>query len=356
MFNLFKKSILGLDLSELSFKIVRLESQGGNISLASFVEEGIPAGLVEAGEIKNEKEVVALLKKALKRIKGGIFHKSQQVVANLPVEKVFIRMVQLPKMKKEELSQAIKWETEANIPLDADEVYLDWQIVKPLSNNLDHLDVLIAAVPKNIVNGYLSLLNQVGLKAIALEPEAIALIRGLIREDELKPTMIVDLGETKTNFVIFSAGTFRFSFRISISGRLFVEAIMKKMNLDKEKAEQLKIEVGLDKDKEEGKVYQALEPIVSDLSQQILDYIAFYHEHATHVHGPDGVIAQILLCGGDSLLNNLPSFLSQKTNLPVALGNPWINFPSVIPAKVISKKEALKFTIALGLALREFQE
>ena len=59
--------------------------------------------------------------------------------------------------------------------------------------------------------------------------------------------------------------------------------------------------------------------------KQIKDYVIFYHEHATHVHGPNGTIGQIILCGGDSLLLNLPDILSEKLNLPVKLGNPLVN-------------------------------
>lgn len=351
------KSAFGLDLSDLSLKIVQIKRKREELALASYVKKDIPAGLIDGGEIKKEKEIVAILKQALIEIKGEPL-KGKQVVCNLPEEKVFIRLIQLPRMKQEEISQAIQWEAEAHIPLKIDEVYLDWQVIKPLANHLDHFDVLIAAAPRTLVDKYLAVLRKAGLWPIALEPESVAVVRSLIKEDEsLMPTMIIDLGATGTNFVIFSALAIRFTSHIPISGQGLTQAIMKNLGVSQAEAEQLKFKVGkvgLDKTKKNGQVYQALEPLLNDLAKQIQDYISFYAGHAGHVHGPDGAVAQILLCGGDSLLINLPEFLSSQLNLPVKLGNPWINiYPT--PSKEVlglSYKKSLTYTTALGLALR----
>jgi type IV pilus assembly protein PilM len=367
MFNFSKKPAFGLDLSDLSLKIIQLKRKGKELALASYAKKAMPAGLIQGGEIKKEKEVTAILKQALTEVKGEPL-RTKRVICNLPEEKVFVRVIQLPRMKKEEIDQAIRWEAEAHIPLSIDEVYLDWQIIKPLKNHLDHFDVLIAAAPKTLINSYLIVLKNSGLQPIAFEPESVAVVRSLIKKDEgLRPILIVDLGATGTNFVIFSALAIRFTAHIAISGQLFAQAIMEKLGVSQTQAEQLKIKLGLDKivkikvkegksSEEHGKVYQALEPLLNDLVKQIQDYISFYHEHATHVHGPDGAITQVLLCGGDSLLNNLPSFLSSKLNLPVKLGNPWINIYSTPPKKIlgVSYRKSLTYTTALGLALRNF--
>ena len=109
----------------------------------------------------------------------------------------------------------------------------------------------------------------------------------------------------------------------------------------------MKIKIGLDQKNDE-RVYKALNPIIDNLAQKIKSYISFYHEHATHVHGPDGAIGQVILCGGDSLLNNLPEVLTEKLGLPVKMGNPLANVKSTMP-----KRESFVYTTAIGLALRE---
>jgi len=340
MFSFSKKVSFGLDLSDLSLKIVQLKRKGEGLSLVNSVKEDIPAGLIQRGEIKQEKKLVTILKGALKKI-GGESLRGRQVVCNLPEEKVFIRVIQLPRMKKEELSQAVYWEAEAHIPLSINEVYLDWQIIKPIVNHPNHYDILIAAAPRFLVDSYLNFFKKGDLEPIVLEPESVALIHALIKANDSKPTIIVDLGMSGTNFVIFSGLAIRFTSHITISGQLFNQAIMSDLKVDEKKANQLKIKIGLDKTKGKGKVYRALEPLVNDLAKQLENYMAFYNKDNKE-------IARILLCGGDSLLLNLSSYLEKKLNLPVALGNPLVN----IGKFSLSRKEALTWSTALGLALR----
>jgi len=356
MFDFFKELTFSLDLSDLTLKIVQFKRKKQGLSLVNFVKEDIPAGFIKGGEIKREKELIAILKEALKKIKGE-FPQRKQVICNLPEEKVFTRVIHLPLMKEEELSQAVKWEAEAHIPLSIDEVYLDWQIIERPNKHLDHYNILIAAAPRFLVDSYLSFLKKGGLEPIALEPESMAVVRSLINPNDFTPTIIVDLGASGTNFMIFSASAICFTSHIAISGQLFNQAIMENLAVDEKQANQLKIEIGLDKKEE--KVYQSLEPLVDNLAKQLKDYITFYHGQAAHLFGPDNVISRVLLCGGDSLLLNLPSYLEEKLNLPVELGNPLINISPPnkrkSPARPhsLSKREALTYTTALGLALRE---
>ncbi len=255
------------------------------------------------------------------KVKGESLQ-TKQVVCNLPEEKVFIRLVQLPRMKKEEIAKAIPWGTEAHIPLKLDEVYLDWQMIKPLKKGLDHLDILVAATPRSLVDSYFRVLKKSGLEPVALEPESVAVVRSLIPADSPKPTILIDLGISGSNFVISSASAIRFTARSATSGQLFNQAITQELKVDEKQANQLKIKVGFDKTKQAGKVYQALEPIIDDLAKQIKDYMGFYHSHASHIHGPYKTVNQGLLCGGDSLLINLPAYLSKKLDLPIQIGNP----------------------------------
>ena len=262
-------------------------------------------------------------------------------------------------MKEQELGQAVKWEAEAHIPLSIDEVYLDWQIIEQPVNHPDHYNILMAAAPCSLVDSYLNFLKKAGLEPIALEPESVAVVRSLIKPNDVKPTIIVDLGASGTNFVIFAASAICFSSHIAISGQLFNQAITKNLGVDERQANQLKIKIGLDK--KDKKVYQALEPLADDLAKQLKDYIVFYHGQTAHLFGPDGVITRVLLCGGDSLLLNLPSFLEKKLNIPVELGNPLVNTPFLDKGKSsgqpcsLSKRETLTYTTALGLALRSLE-
>ncbi|MBU1176897.1 type IV pilus assembly protein PilM [Patescibacteria group bacterium] len=351
MFNFSKKLAFGLDLSDISLKIVQFREDHGKFSMSSFIKQDIPIGLVKEGVIEKEDELVSIFKRAFAKPNGLPFS-GREVICSLPEEKVFVRVIQLPKMKKEELADAIKWEAEAHIPLSIEEVYLGWKIIDPISEDIDHFDILIAATPKYVIDKYLSFLRKVNLTPIAFEPESSSVVRSLIKKNDLNPTIIIDIGATGTNFVIFSASATRFTSHVDISGNLFNQEIMKKLKVSEKEANQLKIKVGLDKTKGDSKTCKAIEPIIDDLGKQIKDYIDFYHDHSDHVHSQKKDITQIMLCGGDSHLLGLSEILNLKLNLPVKLGNPLVNI-TVDREPSLTKKELLINTTAIGLALRQ---
>ncbi|MEA2113132.1 MAG: type IV pilus assembly protein PilM [Patescibacteria group bacterium] len=360
MFDFPKKMAFGLDLSDRSLKIVQFKKYRDNLSLSHFVKTDIPSGIVRRGEIKKEKELINILKTSLKETKGGPL-RNKRVVCSLPEEKVFIRVIQLPLMKEEEIAQAVRWEAEAHIPMAADEVYMDWQVIKSAINNPGQIDILVAAAPRELVDSYLSFLKNSGLRPIALEPESVAVVRSFIKDGESKPTVIVDIGTTGVNFVVFSDGAIRFTSHIRISGQLLEEAIAKNLKIGKKEAHQLKIKVGLDETKQKGAIYRALKPLIDDLVQQIGKYIDFHYDNIAHLRAKEKKIAQILLCGGDALLINLSSYLEQKLKIPVKAGSPLIG-ASMFSAKnkkipstktIFSEKEILVYNTAIGLALNE---
>ncbi len=356
-----KPKTFGLDISDLSLKIAKLEKTGEGLELVSFGESPIKFGLLKEGEIRKEKELAKTIKEALSQVTGEKI-KERDVIASLPEEKAFLQVIQMPHIPKEDMASAVIYEAENYIPLPIEEVYLDSQIISPIENHLDHCDVLIAALPKKIVDPYISCLKLAGLRPRALEIESLSIARALIENETTDcPVLLIDLGATRTSFIIYSGRSVRFTASIPVSSHKFTEAISQTLKVDLEKAEQLKIEHGLKVGTAEGKeIFEALIPSITDLTEQIQKYLGFYQTHASHEHLPlkNRGLNKILLCGGGSNLEGLSDFLSSELKMTVEFGNPWIN---ILPKnqKRISKlplAKSLSFTSALGLALRGVKE
>ena len=351
-----KPETFGLDISDLSVKIVKLKKRRGKLSLASFSETKIKPGIVEKGEIKNERDLAEVIKKAVSKVKGETL-RTRYVVASLPEEKAFLQVIQMPIMKEKELKSAVPFEAENYVPLSIEEVYLDSQIVKPFFNSLDHTDVLITAMPRKTIDPYVSSIKMAGLipQVLEIEPQAIA--RALIKDQiSPHPVLLIDFGATKTSFIIFSGFSLRFTSSISISSHQITEAIARKLNIDLEAAEKIKKRQGMEKGEKE--FSESLLPILNNLTEEIKKYIAFYHSHASHEHlTPDNKaqkVQKIIICGGGANLKGLVDFLSLRLRIPIELGNPWINIlsPSLKKLPSLSYEKSLAFTTALGLALR----
>lgn len=351
-----KEEAFGLDINDLSLKIVRLRKRRSGFVLTSFNEAKISPNTIENGVIKDEPALIKIIKHTYDTVKGRKI-KTKYVIASLPEEKCFLQVIQMPKMDEEELKIAVPLEAENYIPMLIDDVYLDFQVIPSLKDYFNHLDVLIVATPKKIVDSYISCFKKAGLIPIILEAESEAIARALVKKETNSSVVIlIDFGENNTNFIVFSGSSIRFTCSIPISSQLLTKTISESLKISFSEAEKLKIEYGLNGEKINAKakeVSQIITPILKDLAEQIKKYVNFYHEHSSYEYLlADGKTEKILFCGGGAELKGLVDFMSKKLDILVELGDPLSNFMTKKP-KIIIKKNLISFTTAIGLALRE---
>lgn len=362
-----KPKTFGLDISDFSLRIAELSKRGRFLSLTSWGQSEIKPGLVQNGEIKDEEQVASVIKESLKHVQGGKI-KARNVVASLPEDKSFLQVIQMPKMAEEDLRSAIQFEAENYIPLPLDEVYLDFQVIPPLFNHLDHFDVLLVASPKNIVDSYSSCLKKAGLAPYILEAESQSIARSLVKKGiSPAPVLLVDFGKSASTLVVYSGRSVRFTSTIPVSSQQLTEAIARNLEVDLIEAEKLKTaqiskrskskkEKALgEKSLKNRKVFEAMAPIISDLIGEIRKHINYYQTHRGHEHlsSSNKKVEKIILCGRGANLEGLSDSLSFNLNIPVELGNPWIN---ILPEPLkelpgLSFKDSLGYSATLGLAL-----
>lgn len=227
--------------------------------------------------------------------------------------------------------------------------------------------------PRETIDSYINCLKSAGLKPRALEIESFAISRALIKNEiATSPVLLIDLGATRTSFIVFSGDCVRFTSSIPISSMGFTEIISKNLGATISEAEELKIKYGLggrirfkigngsEKKIEKGKIFEALIPALVDLTQQIRSHIDYYQTHASHEHLLSGgeVVPKIILCGGGANLKGLSELLSIELKIPIELGNPWVNILSGGKKEVVKLplEKALGYTTAIGLALRGIKE
>ncbi|MEK7562390.1 MAG: pilus assembly protein PilM [Patescibacteria group bacterium] len=309
-----KTEAFGLDINESDLKIVKLRKKSKFFELSSFKKVTIKSGVIEAGEIKNEDALTAIIKEAQYTVDGEKLN-TKYVVASLPEEKSFLQVIQMPKMNKKELQSAIFFEAENYIPLPIGQVYLDFEVINPAVDHLNHLDVLIVAMPRVVVDSYASCIKKAGLTPVAFEVQSEAIARALVKNQTSDSQLILlDIGKNNVCFTVFAGCSIRFTSSISIFG---------KTQNDLEK-----------------------------FAEQVEKYLNFYQDHSSHEHlSQDNGVEKIILCGDGAGLNGLSDFLSKRFAIKTELGNPWINIPSKKINDAFGKK-FLAFTTALGLALR----
>lgn len=338
---------VGLDIGFFSIKAVSLVNDGEHYKLISLGSIPTPQpGLVSDSD--SDLEAVAV---AIRKLLAAARIDQREVVAALPESKVFTRVIDdLPYLTDAELSSAIRYASEEFIPMPLADVNLNWQVLARSNERKKAITVvLVVASPKNIVNKYVKLLNMAALKPKILETDIIAVTRALVGRNPFSPsTLLIQLGATTTDFATVSQGLIWLTRSISTGGIAMTRALSQQFNFELLQAEEYKKVYGLNQDQLEGKVYEALKPLVDIVAQE-----GKRITQAFDAKYPQNQIKRVVLSGGGAKMPGLVVYLANALGLEVQEADPWY---TVAKDKALITKlaqEAPSYSVAVGLALRE---
>lgn len=321
----YKKSSypLGLDISDLSLKFVQLNKIKENIDIQAFSKISLNKGWIQNGEIKNKEKVLISLKALINNPKFGK-SSSKQVVSCLPEATTFIKLINI-EGEVNDLEEAIIFELNKHIPMSIEDVYYDYQIVK---DKQGEKLLLFGACPKNIVDQYISLLQEAGLSVVAMEIESTAISRSLLSEEnpnfkerKKKNYVIIDIGANRSSVFVYSGNTILFDVSIPISGQDISDKISKDSKLGDDKADLAKIVCGLDGKKCKGIVKNNLSRMIDKLISKLERVIDYYNSHFLEY----GKLDEIILCGGGANIKDIDKKIQKKTSINTRLGNVFTN-------------------------------
>lgn len=340
----------GLDIGDLSLKLVQLSpastfSRDQRYTIEQMTTITLPPGYIVNGEIQQPEMVRHKLLQLLGKDGHGKRIDSPWVVADLPEPKTFLTSIEIDMPPEQITQEDVEYQCQKHIPFDLAEAYLDWQIVPSLEKTR-LTRVLIGATQKTIADSYTYLLESVGLQPIALEVESLAIARSLMSEENTAGA-ILDIGATRSSVIIYDAGGVRFSTTINFSGEIINMALIQRLKITYDEAEDLKIKNGLNYTKEKPDYLKIIDELIDDLVIEIKKTIVYYQDH----YPQTTPIEQIELCGGMALMQNLLPTLARRLKIKFKLGSAWRK----IKTKQLTdnqKNHELTMASATGLALR----
>lgn len=335
----------GLDIGSQTIKVVELSKDKDKLRLLSLGTTPVsPGGLISESQL-DQQAVSQSIKKLFEDAKIG----TKEVNSALPESSVFTRVIEVPQVTEEELSEALNWEAEQYIPLPLSEVNLDFSVIKKPENKNEKMTILLVAAPLRLIKKYQKIIEEAGLTLLSLETEIIAVSRALDYQYPKGGTlMIVHLGAGTTDFSIVRQGLIFFTRSISTGGEALARAVAQEFGFTLSQAEEYKRTYGLEEDKLEGKVLGAIKPLMETIIEELRRAIAFYQDK-----NPMEQVATIILSGGTAKLPGVVSYLAKETGIETQIANPWINLN--VDPKIISAflEDGPIFSAAAGLALRE---
>jgi type IV pilus assembly protein PilM len=336
----------GLDISDESLKFLELTTTKNGMKVKRSGEWTVPAGIIESGKIKDPKKMEEILLKLRKE--EGV----KSVRVSLPEEQVYLFQLRLEKTGLKNVKEAIELVLEEHIPIQAEDAIFDYDLVK---EDAQSLEVQVAAVPRNVIDNYLSIFEHSQIRVESFELEAEAISRAVVKNGDRKTYMIVDFGKKRTGIFIISGGIVMFTSTLDVGGISLTNVIQKSFNVSFEEAEKMKQEYGLERNTANREIFAVLLNSVSVLRDEIVKHFLYWHTHKDEDNKNNPPIEKIILCGGDSNLKGLADYISVSMKSSVEMANVWLNIVNTensIPE--MNFKQALSFATALGLALGTF--
>lgn len=342
------KITVGLDIGFAQIKVVALAKDKNQFKLVSM--GSIPSP--QPGMISDADTDLEALAGNIKKLFSMSKIDTKEVVAALPESRVFTRIIDdLPYLSDNDLSSAIRYASEEFIPMSLSEVNLNWQVLLRSQAKTANARtvVLVIASPKRMVSKYIKVLQMADLRPSALETETIAVTRSLVGNNPFSPsTLIIQMGATTTDFTAVSKGLIWLTRSISTGGITLTRSLAQHFNFEINQAEQYKKIYGLMEDQLEGKILEALKPIIDIIAGEGKRVI-----QAFEAKSPHEPVKRVVLSGGGAKMPGLVRYLANLLGLEVQEADPWF---SIVKDKELVLKltqEAPAYSVAVGLALRE---
>ncbi|WP_278411820.1 pilus assembly protein PilM [Stutzerimonas kunmingensis] len=353
MLGLFTKkanTLLGIDISSTSVKLLELSRSGSRYRVEAYAVEPLPANAVVEKNIAELEGVGQALQRVVAKAKTGC----KSAVVAVSGSAVITKIIEMDAgLSDEELENQLKIEADQYIPYPLEEVAIDFEVQGPAPRAPGRAEVLLAACRKENVEIREAALALAGLTAKVVDVEAYALERsyGLLAPQlgaahgELT-VAVVDIGATMTTLSVLHNGRTIYTREQLFGGRQLTEEIQRRYGLSQEEAGLAKKQGGLPDDYDSEVLLPFKEAVVQQVSRSLQFFFA-----AGQFHDVDC----ILLAGGTASIPGLDHMIQQKIGTQTLVANPFADMAlsSKVNAGALAS-DAPALMIACGLALRSF--
>lgn len=301
-----KSKILGLDIGGSHLKMALCE----NGSVIRLAEAAMPENMVKNGEITMWDALAVFVKEQIRE--AGI--NARYVSIALPVSDSYLVRTKMPKMPVKQLMLNIPYEFHEFLTEDADQYSFDYAVLGERDNELD---LVLAAVRKDLIPKYETMCRRAGLRLRAVIPEELCLRRILLQHEERsgcshgeQDYAVLDLGEDANKMHFFTKGEFDVTRTMEPGCRQITEAIS---NASGESMHTAMLNQDFQTERNEAVQNDPqIEDIYSNIAMQIMRVLNFYS-----FNNPSNNLDRVYYCGGGSKIRGLMDALRENIDLPL---------------------------------------
>lgn len=292
------RSILGVDFSSTSIKILELSGSQAQHCVEGYAQTPFP---------QNLNAIVTSIKTLLS---NSNFSSKQAIIA-VPDSSVFSKVIQIKScVDEQDLEEWVLMEAGKYIPYALEDINLDFNVLGPSPNHSEWRDVLVVASRTENVNQRLETMKSAGLEIQIVDVESYAIERAVRLSfpiDQGKNIAFFDMGRLYTRCFVFNGGRFIFSHEDVVGESTLPELLL----------------------------------------QQLKRALQFFFSTSHHQS-----IDQIVLTGNLERFPNIAQFFYENLGISTHITNPFTQMTyATLGIQETIKKAAPQLMVACGLAL-----
>jgi type IV pilus assembly protein PilM len=341
--------LIGVDISSTAVKLLQLTQVGSRYRVEHYAVEPLPPNAVVEKNIVEVEAVGEAIRRALNR-SGS---KTKFAAAAVAGSAVITKVIPMPgDLSDEDMEAQIQVEANQYIPYPIEEVSLDFEVLGPIRDNPDMVNVLLAASRTENVDLRIAALDLGGLGAKVMDVEAFAMENAfrLISDQLSVPkdavVAVVDVGATMTTLIVLKNQRTIYSREQVFGGKQLTDEVMRRYGLSYEEAGLAKRQGGLPESYEA----EVLDPFKEAMVQQISRLLQFFFAGSEYSR-----VDQVVLAGGCAAIAGVADMVEENLGVPCVVANPLaeMSLSGRVQAQTLAQ-DAPALMIACGLALRSF--
>ena len=336
------KESAGLDIGSGFVKLVVMDHSKAEPEIVRVATSPMVPDAIVEGEIMDPVLVADTLRSVVES--AGL--KDKRVVAAVGGHDVIIKKIQMDRMPESDARDVIRWEAQQHVPFDMESVQLDFQILDPVSDGAQ-MSVLLVAAKRELIESRLTLLEDAGLTAAAIDVDAFALHNAF---EQSYPSAqeglvaLVNVGHETTNVNLLQDGAPLLVRDVPFGSRRLREALQRERGLSAERAEEVIQGQGESMD-----LQSFVAERVDELAVGIERALAFVTAQSGNQD-----LSRVFLSGGAARVPGLPEALGERLGVRTEVANPLgrVAVRPEVMQSVALDEVAPMLMLSVGLALR----
>ncbi len=326
--------MVSIDIGSRGVKFAVGEAYNNRIKLVGCHAETLPADAYENGVILKFDVVQQVITEALR--KNHI--KPKNAILSIESSEMIKREMIVQRVPIEDMISLITYEVKQYLPIDTTNYVIQYKELPPdEGQEASKIKVLMGALPNDMVEAHINLLEACGLKPTAMDMHSNGLEKLVkwMRQNETysqaKSCAYIDLGHKMIDISIFENGEYKFNRIVKMGGYDFDKVLMHHLDVDLAESERRKMKLSagaLKKAMESGKLDTYLSDDENLKATVIKDSLMFFDDVVDEINkvfkyytsrSSDNKIDQVFIFGGTSRFKDISTLIQEKLELPTEL-------------------------------------